>query len=403
MIRILLVGICGQMGHAILEAASNQSGLFSVVAGVDRATSPTVTVPVYENISDVREEYDAIVDFSVPAALTATLHTAMALLKPVVVATTGLTETHMQLIREASGKVPVFQTGNMSLGVNLQMNLIREAKKALGSGYDVEIVETHHRRKMDAPSGTAQMLANCIREECKDEAEILYGRHGTSCRRQDQEITVHSVRGGTIVGEHQVMFLGRDEVIEITHRAYSKQVFAVGALRATAYIMEKPAGIYNMQDVVTEGDIASRVSMVRDQAVIHLYGLKSGTAFTSVFDTVTEAGVGVDMISYVPSFASRTVGFTVDRRQLSDASNALMGLIAREGLTIRTESDAVKLVIEGAGMALRTGVASRVFDVLSNSGIDILLVTTGETKIEVAVPAAQAPRAAAAIGEYFAD
>lgn len=401
MIRILLVGICGQMGHAVLEAAARQSGLFCVVAGVDRAQSPAVTVPVYDNIEDVKEVYDAIVDFSVPAALSGTLQAAVRNLKPAVIATTGLTEAHMQMIREAACKVAIFQTGNMSLGVNLQMNLIREAKKALGNGFDVEIVETHHRRKMDAPSGTAQMLANCIREECSDESEILYGRHGTSCRREDKDITVHSVRGGTIVGEHQVMFFGQDEVIEVTHRAYSKQVFAVGALRATAYLLEKGPGIYNMQDVVTEGDIASHVSMVKDQAVLHLYGLKSSNAFTDIFNTVADAGVGVDMISYVPSFASRSVGFTVDRRQLSDASNALMSVISAEGLTIRTESDAVKLVIEGKGMARRIGVASRVFEILASSGIDLLLVTTGETKIEIAVPSAQAPRAASIIEEYF--
>ena len=401
MTRILLVGICGHMGHAITEAALKQGGLFCVVAGVDVAGSPAADIPVYPSIEAVKEEYDVIVDFSALAAVESTLRGAVKAGKPVIIATTGLSERHKQLLREASASIPVFQTGNMSIGVNLQVNLVRAAKAALGSGYDVEIVETHHRRKVDAPSGTAQMLAAAARGELPRDGEIVCGRHGTSCRRQDGEIGISSVRGGTIVGEHEVLFLGQDEVVEINHRAYSKQLFATGALRAAAYLVGRTPGLYDMQDVINEGDVASHVSTIPDQAVIHLYGIKSGDVFREVFHLVAEAGVGVDMISYVPSYSSRSLGFTVDRRQLSDATNALMPLIAREGLNIRTESDALKLVVEGPGMARRTGVAADVFDVLSASRIDLLLVTTGETKIEVCVPASQGGLATEEIERNF--
>ena len=158
MIRILLNGIGGQMGRATLEAARNQSGLYCVVAGVDAAPQSVGDIPVYAACGQVKEAFDVIIDFSVPAALAGVLRLARERHTPAVIGTTGLTERHRQLIADAAAQVPIFQTGNLSLGVNLQMALIREARATLGAGFDVEIIERHHRRKIDAPSGTALML-----------------------------------------------------------------------------------------------------------------------------------------------------------------------------------------------------------------------------------------------------
>lgn len=402
MIRILINGIGGQMGRAILEAARNQSGLYCVVAGVDVSGAAVEDIPVYGACAEVRESFDVIIDFSVPAALTDVLRLARTRHTPAVIGTTGLTERHMRLIADTAEQVPVFQTGNMSLGVNLQMELIRNAKATLGAGFDVEIIERHHRRKIDAPSGTALMLARCIQAESTAENELVFGRHETNHRRTDGEIGIHSVRGGTIVGEHEVLFLGRDEVLEINHRAYSKQVFAVGALRAAAYLMQKQRGLYNMQNIVTESNVASHVTAVEEQAILNLSGLPAdGRLVRRVLALVAEQGVVVDMISMaLPDGATACLGFTVPQQQLSDALNALLPLKGSVPFDLFTESGVTKLVIEGPGMALRTGVAAEVLGVLEDAAIGVRLITTSETKIELCVSAAQAARAAAEIQQH---
>ncbi len=403
MIRILLHGICGHMGRAILEAANAQSGLYSVVAGVDCADGSGLPVPVYSNCDSVREQFDVLIDFSVAAALPQTLLFAEKRRVPIVVGTTGLTDRHLRLLQGASEQIPVFQTGNMSLGVNLQLDLIRQAKAALGGGFDVEIIERHHRRKVDAPSGTALMLAKCIQAESPGGSELVFGRHETNKRRTDEEIGLHSVRGGTIVGEHEVLFLGRDEVVEINHRAYSKQVFAVGALRAAGYLIGKHNGLYNMQDVVTESNVASHVSLTEEQAIISIGKLPmDGNLCARILALVAEQNVSVDMISMnFPAERGGSLGFTVAERCLSDASNALMPLIAEQGVSIRTESGMAKITIEGSGMPLRCGVAADLLGILSGASIAVRLITTSETKIELCVSAAQAARAVSKIESQF--
>lgn len=403
MIRILINGICGQMGRAISEAAANQSGLYSVVAGVDRAPADSSPVPVYASCDDVEEPFDVLVDFSVPAALPDTLRLAQKHRVPIIVGTTGLTERHLRLLEGAAKQVPVFQTGNMSLGVNLQMELIRHAKATLGSGFDVEIIERHHRRKVDAPSGTALMLARCIQAESTGESELVFGRHETNKRRADGEIGLHSVRGGTIVGEHEVLFLGRDEVVEINHRAYSKQVFAVGALRAASFLLGKQNGLYNMQDIVNESNVASHVSAIEGQAILHISGLPAdGKLVRRILARIAEQGVFVDMISMaLPGGTDASLGFTVPQKQLGEAVNTLIPLRAEYGFELFAEGDVTKLVIEGPGMARRSGVAADLLGILEDADIRIRLITTSETKIELCVSAAQAARAAAEIQQQF--
>jgi len=312
MISVLINGICGQMGRAVYAAIQAQSGAFSAVAGVDPSDCALAyACPVYRTLYDVQEHADVIVDFSVPAITPDILRYALEKKTPVVIGTTGLGDRELKLIRSASEQIPVFQTGNMSLGVNLQLELIQLAASTLGSSFDVEIIETHHRKKVDSPSGTALMLANAIASISPEDEEFVFGRHEKNKRRTDHEIGIHSVRGGTVVGEHQVQFIGNDEIIEISHRAFSKQIFAQGALRAAKFLVGKQNGLYNMKHVVNEHDAASRLFSLDKQATIIMRSFAKEDAFASrVFDVIAEHGVYVDMIACSePDEQSLSIGF----------------------------------------------------------------------------------------------
>ena len=250
--KILISGALGHMGRVLTQQAMENRECFEVAGGLDIREDPAYPAPVYTDIESVHSPFDVLIDFSVPAAAMQALSLCLRENKPCVIATTGLNEEQIARIREAAHKIPVFYTGNMSLGVNLQLALIKKAASVLGESFDIEIVETHHNLKKDAPSGTALMLANALQGAFDNEKELAFGRHGTDCRRQKKEIGIHSLRGGTIVGEHSVRFLGTDEEISVTHKAYSKAVFAKGALRAAEFIVDKPAGLYDMSDLLND-------------------------------------------------------------------------------------------------------------------------------------------------------
>lgn len=248
MIKAILVGACGKMGNNICECAK-QNGDIKIVAGVDKINTGK-DFPVVANINDITTDADVIIDFSNVALLDSILEYAKAKKLPVVIATTGYSETQIEKIKNASKSVPVFFTFNMSIGVNLLCSLAKKAAGILGDGFDIEIIEKHHNQKIDAPSGTAIMLANSINSVSDDKFDYEYDRHSKRAKRPKNEIGIHSVRGGTIVGEHDVIFAGIDEVITLSHQALSKQVFAVGALRAAKFICKKNAGLYDMNDIM---------------------------------------------------------------------------------------------------------------------------------------------------------
>lgn len=404
MISVLINGICGQMGRAVYAACQAQSGAFSVAAGVDVSGCDAFACPVYRNMDNVTEPVDVVVDFSVPASIPSVLRFAQLKKIPVIIGTTGLGEREYKLIRSASERIPVFQTGNMSLGVNLQLELIQLASATLGNAFDVEIIETHHRMKVDAPSGTALMLANAVASGYADESELVYGRHEKNRRRTQNEIGIHSVRGGTVVGEHQVQFIGNDEIIEITHRAFSKQVFAQGALRAAKFIVGKQNGLYNMKNVVNEHDVASRLLSLEDQAVMTVRAGSDDIALPSrIFEAIADRGVFVDMIAFSEQDDQTvSIGFSLASADLVDALGALNELI-RDGCdcSVRTRGDITKLTLEGSGMALQHGVASQLLSALRKVNIHIWLITTSETRIEFCVDAVDAIRAVKEIKAQF--
>lgn len=405
MISVIINGICGQMGRAVYAAIQAQNGAFSAVAGVDPSDCASACAcPVYHSLGDVKERADVIVDFSVPAITPDILRYALEKKTPVVIGTTGLGERELKLIRSASEQIPVFQTGNMSLGVNLQLELIQLAASTLGSSFDVEIIETHHRKKVDSPSGTALMLANAIASISPEDEEFVYGRHEKNKRRTDHEIGIHSIRGGTVVGEHQVQFIGNDEILEINHRAFSKQIFAQGALRAAKFLVGKQNGLYNMKHVVNEHDAASRLFSLDKQGTIIIRSFAKEDAFASrVFDVIAEHGVYVDMIACSePDEQSLSIGFSLNESDLAEALNALNELTRNGyGCTIRTRGDLTKLTLEGTGMALQHGVAAQLLSILRKIGVHIWLITTSETRIEFCIDTVDAIRASEEIRKQF--
>ena len=251
MVRIILSGCGGAMGQVVSRRA-RELGSCAIVAGIDPDTTVKADYPVFPSASACSVEADVIVDFSHPSALGELLMLSRRLGIPLVLATTGLDEGQIASVREAARAVPIFFSFNMSLGVNLMSALAKAATRVLGGQFDIEIIEKHHNKKIDAPSGTAIMLAQAVSEELDAQPEYVYERHSKRQKRGKNEIGMHAVRGGSIVGEHELLFAGQDETLRIVHTAYSKEVFATGALRAAHFIPGKPPGLYDMNDLIAD-------------------------------------------------------------------------------------------------------------------------------------------------------
>ncbi|MBQ4270123.1 MAG: 4-hydroxy-tetrahydrodipicolinate reductase [Clostridia bacterium] len=248
--RIILCGACGKMGGNVLSLLQDDEAAVAV-CGVDLFPKE-IGIPVYTSFADIQEEADVIIDFSSPQNLTERLEYAKTHKLGIVLASTGFTADDLKTVAEYAKTTAIFKTANLSLGVNLMQALIKTAAEVLGDAYDVEIIERHHNLKKDAPSGTALMLADTVNEAFDGNKRYVNGRDGIVGAREKNEIGIHAVRGGTIVGEHEVMFAGEDEIITITHSARSKRVFAVGAIRAAKFLNGKAAGMYEMKHLLAE-------------------------------------------------------------------------------------------------------------------------------------------------------
>ncbi|NJD03491.1 MAG: 4-hydroxy-tetrahydrodipicolinate reductase [Ruminiclostridium sp.] len=251
MINILMSGCNGKMGQVITRL-SEQYGDLKITAGFDIFDSGRNSYPVYSNLEQCKEAIDVIIDFSNPDALENIMRFAVEKKIPIIVATTGISQNQKKLLDSASGTIPVFFSVNMSLGVNLVIDLVRKAARILESNFDIEIIEKHHNQKLDAPSGTALVIADSINSVLELKQEYVYDRHSRRKKRSKSEIGIHAVRGGTIVGEHSIIFAGNDEVIEIRHSAMSKDIFGTGALRAAKFLYRKAPGLYDMNDLIAE-------------------------------------------------------------------------------------------------------------------------------------------------------
>ncbi len=248
MIKVAICGICGKMGANLVELLKGDDKACAV-CGVDPRGGEAGGLPVYTSFHHVKEKPDVIIDFSSPAALGGELEYAIKKNVPVVIGSTGFSAEQLKYIDEAAKKVAIFRTANFSLGVNLLCKLVKSAAETLGEKFDVEIIEKHHNQKADAPSGTALMLAESANSAFDEKKPYVNGREG-NCGKRGNEIGMHAVRGGTIVGEHEVMFCGEDEIITLSHSARSKKVFAAGAIKAAIWLSDKPCGKYDMNDVL---------------------------------------------------------------------------------------------------------------------------------------------------------
>jgi 4-hydroxy-tetrahydrodipicolinate reductase len=263
-IKIVITGCCGKMGKRIASLASNDKDV-EITAGIESAGHADIGknlgsvigvenlfIDITSDLSSAVKGSDVIIDFTTPSATLSNLKVARDEKIPIVIGTTGITDEELKVIDSSSKKIPILFSSNMSIGVNFLFGIAPEAAIVLGEDYDIEIVETHHNRKKDSPSGTAKTLLQNIADargaQLKDIA--IYGRKGNAGERPKGQICVHAVRGGGIIGEHTVIFAGQDEILEITHRASSRDVFAKGAIKAAKYIADKSPGLYDMQDVI---------------------------------------------------------------------------------------------------------------------------------------------------------
>lgn len=250
MVRAIMHGCNGKMGQTIsgLIAAD---GEIEIVAGVDARDEGKNLYPVFKSIAECSVDADVVIDFSVAAAVDGLLDYCEEHKVPCVLCTTGLSEEQLEKVKETSGKVAVLKSANMSLGINMLLKLLKEAAQTLSpAGFDIEIVEKHHNQKVDAPSGTALALADSVNERMGGAFEYVYDRSKVREKREAKQIGISAVRGGTIVGDHDVIFAGPDEVVTFSHRAYSKAVFGKGAIEAAKFLKDKPAGMYDMADVI---------------------------------------------------------------------------------------------------------------------------------------------------------
>lgn len=252
MIRVIMHGCNGRMGQ-VIKGLLQEDTRAQIVAGVDVSDHIQNEFPVFSSIRECNVEADVVIDFAAVNAIDDLLDVCVERNLPVVVCTTGLTEEHMAHLKAASEKVAVLKSANMSLGINLLMDLLKKATAVLApAGFDMEIVEKHHNQKKDAPSGTALALADSINEALENPYKYVYDRSQDLEKRTKEEIGISAVRGGTIVGEHEVIFAGSDEVIEIKHTAYSRGVFGKGAIEAAKFLAGKEPGLYNMSHVIQQ-------------------------------------------------------------------------------------------------------------------------------------------------------
>ena len=396
MTSIIINGACGKMGRVVTEVAAGMG--LAVVAGADRyAAGAKAYYPLYENIEDCELPADVVVDFSRPDALPGLLKYCIARKMGLVLATTGYTAEDLEAIKAAAEIIPIFKTANMSVGVNIMLDLVRKAAMSLPE-FDIEIVEKHHNAKVDAPSGTALLIADAMKAVCLNEKQYVYGRTPDSGRRQRAEIGIHAVRGGTVTGEHEVYFFGNDEVVTITHQAASRKIFAIGAIKAAEYLQGKKPGLYDMQDVLLAHSGVTNLYIDRTQSVLTLRALNLAQP-ARIFKALADADVSVDMISQTMPVAGKIdLSVTLDTANVEKA----LAVLSTLNLPVQCDADVAKLVIEGSGMERQTGIAAGVFGALEAVEVFPSLISTSETKIGLIVNAEDAEKAAEAIRVKYA-
>jgi 4-hydroxy-tetrahydrodipicolinate reductase len=404
MARILINGCGGAMGRVLADMAQASPDI-EIVAGVDPvAQAAEFSFPVFAALTDADKAADVIIDFSIPEVLKNIMEGALQINAALVIATTGHTDDDKALITAQAERLPVFHAANMSLGINLMSELIQNAAAVLGGRFDIEIIERHHNLKKDAPSGTAYKLADSINQVFMNSKNYVFGRHTRTERRKAGDIGIHAVRAGTIVGEHQVLFAGKDEILEIRHSAYSKQVFATGALQAARFMLGKPPGYYTMKDMIASQSTVSHVYTSDEDALVSIYGIPNDPhKITEVFKKIGEQKVNLDLISQTaPAEDKVSISFTLPRKDVKPTLALLKKFqAAMPQLQLEVLPEITKITVEGPGMEVQSGVAAKVFEVMAHHDIALKTITTSETKISYIIPQDDRARAVEAIKAAF--
>jgi len=320
-----------------------------------------------------------------------------------VLCTTGYSKDEQAIINETAKSCTLFQSANMSLGVNIQMDLIRQVAEFLGHDYDIEIVEKHHNRKVDAPSGTALALADVLNDAFTCDMNYVCGRHTRTDKRENIDIGIHAVRGGTVVGEHEVLFLGNDEIIEVNHKALSRQVFAAGAVRAAKFIAGKPAKMYEMADILSYNHIITNMYFCQNQSMITVSGLPSDpSTIAQIFEKLALSGVNIDIITQNISLVDQaTISFSLSNDEINKANAAIKDYVKSIDADVSIHENITKVTVEGMGMERQTGVASKLFTALSKDNISIKAISTSETKIAFCVKTSDSKNAMKIVSNTF--
>jgi 4-hydroxy-tetrahydrodipicolinate reductase len=404
MIRVIIHGCMGRMGQVLTSTAEAAPDI-EVVAGIDMLSGEgRVDYPVFPGLEKCTVPADVVVDFSSPKALPSLLQGVIEKEMPLVIATTGHNQEDKAAIAEASESVPIFLSANMSLGVNVLSEMAQKAATVLGDSFDIEIIEKHHNQKKDAPSGTALLLADSINEVFLQGKKYVYGRHGREEQRQPSDLGIHAIRGGTIVGEHEIVFAGKDELIELRHSAASRHIFALGALEAVRYILNKPPGLYSMKEMITAASAITRMFVSNEEALVSLYRITlDPKSITGIFERLGQANINVDLISQTaPVDGEVNISFTVFKKDI-EKTTALVKTLqdSMKNLEIQVADKITKIAVEGPGMETQSGVAARVFATLAAAKATVHTVTTSETKIALIIAQKDEERAVAAIKTTF--
>ncbi len=397
MIRIIFNGIGGRIGQTMYKFLSTSED-YKIVAGADkRYAGEKLNIPVYNSLAEVKENADVLIDFSIPDALDEVLSFALERKLKAVVATTGHTPAQMEKINAAAKEIAVFKASNMSLGISIITSIAKETAGFLGNGYDVEIIEQHHNQKLDAPSGTALTIADAINETRDNHCEYVYGRHDAHKRREASEIGIHAVRGGSIVGKHEIMYIGNGEVITLTHESQNKEVFVAGALRAADFLMDKSCGFYDMHSIIGNMYSVTRVSVENDITLITIPVINAAK-YVELLTKLGENNINLDMISQTMN-SDDTVAVSLTFPD-ADCEKAYAELY-KSGTAYFAKEHTSKITSEGAGMAHQCGVAKDVLKLLASAGATVYSITTSETKISCCVNSSAVPAAEKALKSYY--
>jgi len=402
MIKAILNGCNGRMGQVLTSLIENLPDM-EVAAGIDIVQGINV-YPQFSSIDKCDIPADVIIDFSTPKVLHEVVEMAVRRKSPIVIATTGLSEQNLELLKNASSEIPIFRSANMSLGINLVQQLLQSATKVLGDRYDIEIVEKHHKLKKDAPSGTALLLAESINAVRTQKLRYEFGRSGADSLRKTDELGIHSLRGGTIVGEHEVSFNGQDEVISISHQAFSRQVFATGALAAARYIIHQKPGFYTMQDMINESSAVTTLYTYPHESLVSLENIPRDMQLISeLYGSLANNDIFIDMISHTGSVnGHQSLSFSIEGKDHSKTEAILFEFSKiHAGIKYALAKNMTKVTVEGPGMEFQSGVAYRVFSSMAKVGISILAVTTSESKISYIISEDEVSKAVSIIKTEF--